>query len=390
MARIRTVKPEFFASEQLAECSVTARLLFVGLWVFSDDNGVHPVSLMRLKMEVFPGDPFTVDDMRGFMAELVTNKLVIEFNASGKTFWAVPTWHNHQKIDKPTYRYPLPPFVERSPNQVRGELGEDSATTPQPLPPGMEWNGMESNGVEGKGEERSRTESNGSASKSKQSPSPPTSPSKRAAPTPSNGSPAIKGEGVGEKKDSPKAEIRWPDVAAALGELGVSRRQQAIENAIQNGFTQPQVLALIDYLKSVPDKCKSPAGAIFERLSSDSARDFDADQNWPWSVARVASGDGVDSGPSPYDVPESVQQLHAKRANDELLEKKRKYVQDMERRELAFGDQLNAMDEPAVLALISGDRILLRAFQAKGRDSPDVRPMLLKLLEKQAETDGGT
>ena len=31
MARIRSIKPEFWVSEQVAECSTSARLTFVGL-----------------------------------------------------------------------------------------------------------------------------------------------------------------------------------------------------------------------------------------------------------------------------------------------------------------------------------------------------------------------
>ena len=56
MSRIRTVKPEFWTSEQIIACSPIARLLFIGLWNFCDDNGVHPASYIRLKAEVFPPD----------------------------------------------------------------------------------------------------------------------------------------------------------------------------------------------------------------------------------------------------------------------------------------------------------------------------------------------
>ena len=49
MARIRTVKPEFWASEQVMECSPIARLLFIGLWNFCDDAGNHPLSEKTLR-----------------------------------------------------------------------------------------------------------------------------------------------------------------------------------------------------------------------------------------------------------------------------------------------------------------------------------------------------
>jgi hypothetical protein len=40
MAKIRGIKPEFWTDDSLVELSVAARLFFIGLWTFSDDNGV--------------------------------------------------------------------------------------------------------------------------------------------------------------------------------------------------------------------------------------------------------------------------------------------------------------------------------------------------------------
>ena len=59
MARIRTIKPEFWTSEQVMECSPLARLLFIGVWNFCDDAGNHPMSAKTLKALVFPGDDIT-------------------------------------------------------------------------------------------------------------------------------------------------------------------------------------------------------------------------------------------------------------------------------------------------------------------------------------------
>jgi hypothetical protein len=50
MARIRTVKPEFWTSEQVMNCSRDARLLFIGMWNFCDDGGNHPASAKTLKV----------------------------------------------------------------------------------------------------------------------------------------------------------------------------------------------------------------------------------------------------------------------------------------------------------------------------------------------------
>jgi len=145
MPRIRSIKPEFFTSEQVAECSASARLLFVGMWCFCDDGGVHPASISRLKMEVFPADPLTNDDVRKLVEELIEKRLIETYTVDGKDFWHVTGWH-HQKIDKPTYTYPRSrEFGEQSANARRG-LGESSP----PDRSRVESKGVESNRKESK------------------------------------------------------------------------------------------------------------------------------------------------------------------------------------------------------------------------------------------------
>lgn len=143
MARIRTIKPDFWTSEQIVECSPTARLLFVGLWNFADDGGVHPYSTKRLKMEVFPGDEFTDAEVQSLVDELLRTKLLRSFTVAGERFLYVTGWR-HQKIEKPSFRWPQPndqtEFDDGSTNGRR--TIDDSSTTAHPR-----------NGMEGKGRE---------------------------------------------------------------------------------------------------------------------------------------------------------------------------------------------------------------------------------------------
>lgn len=160
MARIRTVKPEFWTSEQITECSPNARLLFIGIWSFSDDNGIHPASIKRLKMEVFPSDDFTQADIAAMVEELVAVGLLKPYNVDGEGYWQVTGWH-HQKIDQPTFKHPLPDgslprnvrrrFAEPdSPNRDQRTIDEGSAkdqrTFDERSPP-------EGKGREGKGKD---------------------------------------------------------------------------------------------------------------------------------------------------------------------------------------------------------------------------------------------
>ncbi len=170
MSRIRTIKPDLWCSEQIISCSHSARLLFIGLLNFSDDNGVHPASTIRLKAQVFPSDACTNDEVKGWVAELIDNGLLEEYVIESKSYWIVTGWKNHQRIDKPTYKYPLPPpkreekklaeVQENSTSTPRAfkdcstsspiVLDEHSTTTQRALQEASatEWKGMEGNGKE--------------------------------------------------------------------------------------------------------------------------------------------------------------------------------------------------------------------------------------------------
>jgi hypothetical protein len=119
MARIRTIKPEFWTSEQIVECSMSARLLFIGLWNFCDDNGIHPYTLKTIKMEIFPGDEIKLNTIENWMNELEKNGLIKTYHIDDKRYLLVTGWQ-HQKIDRPNPKHPLPVnFDELSANGQR-------------------------------------------------------------------------------------------------------------------------------------------------------------------------------------------------------------------------------------------------------------------------------
>lgn len=133
MARIRSIKPEFWSSEQIMECSPMARLMFIGLWNFCDDAGNHVASAKTIKAEIFPGDDISSADVQRMLDELSSNSLIAFYTNDSKDYLHVTGWKKHQKIDKPTYKHPA--FSDGA----RRALDESS-------PP-------EGSGVEGIGEE---------------------------------------------------------------------------------------------------------------------------------------------------------------------------------------------------------------------------------------------
>lgn len=99
------IKPEFWHSIQLAECDALARLLFIAMWNFADDGGVVPASAKRFKMQAFPGDDFSIEQVAGWIEQLIKNGLIARFESDGESFLRILGWH-HQKIQKPTFQYP--------------------------------------------------------------------------------------------------------------------------------------------------------------------------------------------------------------------------------------------------------------------------------------------
>lgn len=128
MSRIRSIKPEFWTSEQVMECSTTARLLFIGLWNFCDDHGRHPFSARQIKAEVMPGDDISSENVRGMLDELSRVGLIEVYDVDGKQFLQVTGWH-HQRIDKRQSAKHPPKPKEPSTNVPRtlatDRIGED-------------------------------------------------------------------------------------------------------------------------------------------------------------------------------------------------------------------------------------------------------------------------
>ena len=145
MARIRTIKPEFWTSEQVMECSPLARLLFIGVWNFCDDAGNHPLSSKTLKALVFPGDDITSAKVGELLVELSSNGLIDLYEVSGKEYLHVNGW-KHQKIDRPTIKHPAYRLtVDADSERARRALAEESQEPRRDLTPGREREGKGGN-----------------------------------------------------------------------------------------------------------------------------------------------------------------------------------------------------------------------------------------------------
>ena len=109
MARIRTIKPEFFTSLVVADLPIHARLTFIGLWTHCDDEGRCVDDARLIKAAVWPLDDRTARDVEGDLQALSEHSLILQYTVSGLRFIAIRGWSEHQRINRPTpSKFPAP------------------------------------------------------------------------------------------------------------------------------------------------------------------------------------------------------------------------------------------------------------------------------------------
>lgn len=112
MARIRTIKPEFFRSPAVAHTSPWARLLFIAMWCWADDHGRAEWTPRELLGFAFPHDteaPCTDAEFPTLLAEVARNFSVEFYTVGERRFYAILSWEEHQRNQRRAKsRYPGP------------------------------------------------------------------------------------------------------------------------------------------------------------------------------------------------------------------------------------------------------------------------------------------
>ncbi len=111
MARIRSIKPEFFESRSLAKCSRDARIVFAGLFTLVDDYGKIKDLPKKLVGELFPHDvDVTSDDMDRWLREVEEVECIIRYQVDDERLVMISNFSKHQVISKKgKSRLPDPP-----------------------------------------------------------------------------------------------------------------------------------------------------------------------------------------------------------------------------------------------------------------------------------------
>jgi hypothetical protein len=118
MARARNIKPGFFRNADLAELSMEARLLFVGLWTLADREGRMDDRPKQIKMEIFPADSVDCDAL---LKDIAATGMVVRYEVDGKRYLQVTNFAKHQN-----------PHRDEKPSTIPDSCGNLTSKTPAP------------------------------------------------------------------------------------------------------------------------------------------------------------------------------------------------------------------------------------------------------------------
>lgn len=115
MARIRTIKPEFFRHGGLfdaeRETGLPLRVAFAGLWCAADREGRFKWKPRELKLDALPFDEV---DFSRVLDALATRGHIVKYASDGQEFGFIPSWHEHQVINNRETGSSLPAPTETS------------------------------------------------------------------------------------------------------------------------------------------------------------------------------------------------------------------------------------------------------------------------------------
>jgi len=157
--RIRSIKPEFWRSDDVNEMTIEDRLLFIGLWSYVDDNGVgidrHSsicADLFAHDLSVSPHD--TLKRVQDGLSRLHSLGVIVRYSVENKDYLEIVNWSKHQKINRPSPgRYPTSDGAKA---KTHDPLTDDSVRPHESSLPGTEEQGNRGTGEQGKKATRKR------------------------------------------------------------------------------------------------------------------------------------------------------------------------------------------------------------------------------------------
>lgn len=115
MARIRSLKPEYFKDEDLATLPLEARLLYAGLWCFADREGHLEDRPKYLKAEIFPYDKVDVEKLLNLLGnpripERPEKVFIRRYTVNNRNYIDIPEFLKHQSPHHTERKSLIPAF----------------------------------------------------------------------------------------------------------------------------------------------------------------------------------------------------------------------------------------------------------------------------------------
>lgn len=120
MARIRTIKPEFFTDEDIAALPPLCRIAFQGMWCQADKAGRLEDRPARLKIQVLPYDDVDMEDVLSTLAE---HRFIVRYEHAGRRLIQVRTFGKHQCPNKKEPESIIPAPSEHSADTIPSDEG---------------------------------------------------------------------------------------------------------------------------------------------------------------------------------------------------------------------------------------------------------------------------
>lgn len=134
MARIRTIKPDFFRHEGLFEAEretgFPMRVAYAGLWTVADREGRFRWRPRQIKLDVLPFDDI---DFSRVLDAFVTRGFIVKYEVAGEVYGCIPSWNEHQAINnrEVTSEIPSPEKASNiSDGCTRDSRVNDASATP--------------------------------------------------------------------------------------------------------------------------------------------------------------------------------------------------------------------------------------------------------------------
>jgi hypothetical protein len=135
MARIRTIKPDFFLDDEVATLHPLTRILFIGLWCLADKSGRLEDKPQKIKVQILPYDKHDIDSELNILAK---HGFIIRYTVESRKYIQVSSFSKHQRVHHTEKESEIPP--------CNGEISVIEPVSDGEYSVGRERKGKEGNG----------------------------------------------------------------------------------------------------------------------------------------------------------------------------------------------------------------------------------------------------